>query len=185
MGTDRDEIGASACPCGKGTITVDSCSPDHPWGGGHWYEARLHCAGCSKTHAIFDNHGGKPALVLRSDVAKKEAAAAAWHAKIKAIEATSEYKSAKALVEKMVSQQPSMAAKHRVLRAAGLNDSSIASFRKNPQYRFSGVSAARAMTALGSPNSALDAHAVELDGLWQAAQVDPPAIVTGIDGLAK
>jgi hypothetical protein len=107
MGTDRDEIGAGACPCGKGTITVDSCSPDHPWGGGHWYEARLHCAGCSKTHAIFDNHGGKPTLVLRSDVAKKEAAAAAWHAKIKAIEATSEYKSAKALVEKMVSQQPS------------------------------------------------------------------------------
>ncbi len=184
MGTDRDEIGVGACPCGKSTITVDRCSPDHPWGGGHWYEARLHCAGCSKTHAIFDNHGGKPALVLRSDVTKKKAAEATWHAKINAIEATSEYISAKALVDRMISQQPSMAAKHRVLRAAGLNDSSIASFRKNPQYRFSGISAARAMTAPGSPNPTLDAHSVELDALWQAAQVDPAMIVTGIDGLA-
>jgi hypothetical protein len=182
MGTDRDEIGSGACPCGKGTITVDSCSP-HPWGGGHWYEARLRCADCSKTHAIFDNHDGKPSLVLRSDVAKKEAATAAWHTKRKAIEASSEYNSTKALVEKLISQQPSMAAKHRVLSAAGLNDSSIATFRKNPQIRFSAGSAARAMTALGSPNP--DAHTAQLDVLWRAAQVDPPAIATGINGLEK
>jgi hypothetical protein len=185
LGTDRDEYGKGACPCGKGTISVDHCSPDYPWGGGSWYEASLSCVNCQKAYAILDDSGDKPKLVRKVDVAKREQATAAWHAERKSIEATPEFKAAKARIDYVVSMQRSMAAKHRVLRTAGLAHKSIGAFRKNPTYRVSATEVAEAARALGFPDASLDAMTEHLDALWEKTRFDPPAVRTGIPGLQQ
>ena len=186
MGTDRDEYGAGSCPCGNGLIQVDRCSPDHGWGGGSWFEAKLDCLACQTTYAIYDEYRGKmPKLVLLADIDKREKATAAWHAKRNQIEAAPEFKSAKAKIEKLVDAQPSMAAKHRMLSAAGLADRSLPGFRKYPACTVDATRVSRAAHALGFGDATLDKLNVELEAIWKETRFDPPAVQTGIGGLEK
>jgi hypothetical protein len=186
MGTDRDEYGAGPCPCGNGMIQVDRCSPDHGWGGGSWFEAKLDCPTCQIAYTIYDEyHGNMPKLVLRADIDKREKATVAWHAKRNQIETAPEFQSAKAKIEKLVDAQPSMAAKHRMLSAAGLADRSLPGFRKHPAYRVDATRVAKAAHALGFGDAMLDKFTVELEAIWKESRFDPPAVETGIAGLEK
>jgi hypothetical protein len=184
LGTERDEYGSGPCPCGSGTIEVDVCSPDHAWGGGRWFEARLNCHGCRGTYSIYDEFRGEmPKLVLRADIEKREKATAAWHAKRREIEATPQFQFAKAKIDQLVSKQPSMAAKYRVLQTAGLADRSLASFRKHPAYVVDATRVAHASRSLGFADANLDKMTEELEKIWHESRFDPPAIQTGVAGL--
>jgi hypothetical protein len=185
--SDCTEIGSGPCPCGKGLITVERCTPDHAWGGGFWYESHLACGVCRNDYVLFDPHDDKPhRLVRRSDVDRKDAATKAWHDKLKAVEATPEFKAAKAKLEAVLQQQKSVAARYRILHRAGLADMTEGNFRKRGgRYYFTASNSARAMAAIGMPAPALEAHAEEIRRLSNAMRFDPPGVATGINGLEK
>ena len=98
MGTDRDEIENGPCPCGKGLIRIDYCSPDHPWGGNSWYEADIDCAACVKTFAIVRNEQQQLKLVRKSDLEKKDELVELWREKRHEIEASGEFSSLRSAV---------------------------------------------------------------------------------------
>jgi hypothetical protein len=185
--SDCTEIGSGPCPCGKGLITVERCTPDHAWGGGFWYESHLACEGCQKDYVLFDPHNNKPhRLVRRSDMDRKDAAIKAWHNKLRAIEATRDFQAAKCRLEQVLQQQKSAAARCRILHHAGLADMTEGHFRRTGgRYYFTASNAARAMASIGMPVPALDAHTEEIRRLSDAMDFDPPAVATGINGLEK
>jgi hypothetical protein len=162
--SDCTEIGSGPCPCGKGLITVERCTPDHAWGGGFWYESHLACGICRNDFVMFNPYGGKPhRLVRRSDVDRKAAADKAWHDKLREVEATSEFRLAKAKLEEVLRQQKSAAARYRILHRAGLADMTEGTFRRRGgQYHFTASNAALAMAAIGMPVPSLEAHTEEV-----------------------
>jgi hypothetical protein len=185
--SDCTEIGSGPCPCGKGLITVERCTPDHAWGGGFWYESHLACNVCRNDYAMLNPHGDKPhRLVRRSDVDRRAAATKAWHGKLRAVESTPEFNVAKAKLDSVLAQQKSVAAKYRILHHAGLADMTEGTFRRRGgQYYLTASNAARAMAAIGMPVPALEAHTEEIRRLSEAMWFDPPAVATGINGLEK
>jgi len=54
MSTDDCTTVESKCLCGNGTISVERCTPDHPWARASQtsYSAALQCVDCAKKYAI-------------------------------------------------------------------------------------------------------------------------------------
>jgi hypothetical protein len=183
---DCFEIGKGKCPCGKGWITVEKCSPDHAWAKSFWYSPALACDDCKKEYGFYDSaHGSKPRLVLRADLVKKDSATAAWHAKIKEIEALPSFVALRAKVDAILASQKSAAARYRILSAAGLASGSLASYRKNNTFYFSGVNAGRAMKPLEFHDDKMQTKVAELKVLRDQADIMPKGLITGINGLEQ
>lgn len=180
---DCTEIGSGKCPCGNGLITVERCSPDHAWGGRSWLVAALSCSTCSQTYSIYNSHQDAPKLVLRSEINAQESHQKAWHAKIKEIESTAGYKNLRAILGAELAEHKSAAARYRVLSSIGLTSGSLATYRKNSSYWFSGVQAERVMKHFGFQDAALESLIAALGHIWEQSRIEPKAIPTGVNGL--
>lgn len=184
MGTDRDEIARGPCPCGKGTIRVDDCSPDHVWGGGSWREAHLDCADCSQEYTFDMTIPTK--LVRKADLKKKEQLSKKWHDKLREIEASAEFKTIKSIVETNLAQCKSKAEQHRFLQHAGITQKSLATYRRSPRHDMSALNASRAAAVLKIKCPKLDKMDSEAETL-NTARNDfvIPAVKTGVDHPAE
>ncbi|OKO87564.1 hypothetical protein AC629_13530 [Bradyrhizobium sp. NAS80.1] len=183
MGTDRDEIEAGPCLCGNGLIRVDRCSPDHPWGGGYWNEARIDCAECSQSYAVAYNEKNEPRLVKQSDVEAQKALEKKWHDKIREIEASAEFQNLKSILDKAVSACKTKKDQHRLLTSAGITSGSYQTYLKNPHYRFTGLDALKAAATLSVKSPNLEKMAAELETARAAMRVDIPTVKTGMKNL--
>jgi hypothetical protein len=75
MGTDRNEIYNSACPCGSGRITITRCTPDHGWSSARRQrlDSRIECAACAERYDIRDEASGIH-LALTSEIERHKTA---------------------------------------------------------------------------------------------------------------
>ena len=79
MGTDRSLHAEKSCPCGKGTIRVYYCEPDHGWPSNSiWFSTTLDCDECSEKYVVEDRSGygntiGPVVLVERTEVEARKA----------------------------------------------------------------------------------------------------------------
>ena len=184
MGADRLNEFSGPCPCGKGTLEVDYCEPDHGWPTStrFWYEASIQCLSCSKIYAT-EQRGRNFVLVERKDLEKSKA----LYNEASSIAATlMKTATVIALVDSLIAlleEQPSMAATHRLLCGAGLECSSVATFSK----RWSGarvwveshVSAANLYTImgfLGSKDTEIEQTLSQIAELSKTANVPVPIV---------
>lgn len=179
MGTDRDEIARGPCPCGKGIIVVDRCSPDHPWGGNAWHEAGLQCTDCVKEFQVVSNHEG-PRLVRITDLQNQQALGEKVREKVVEIEQSAEFKHLKSIVESGLSTCRSLAAQHRFLEGAGLTTQSYQSYRRSPHYYLTPHNASRIANALQVSSPNLERMTTDLERRRDAANADVPSVDTGI-----
>lgn len=183
MGTDRSNEFSGPCPCGQGTVEVDFCSPDHGWPTStpFWREAVIQCSDCSKKYVVEDRDGSF-VFVKRAEIDKREAlskkAYAIGSALLKGPKASRLIDLFIALLEK----QPSMAAAHRLLTGAGLEHSSVATFRREwhgaKAWVNSHVSAsdlAEVMGLLGVKDQEIQITLLQIEELMEAASVRAPA----------
>lgn len=71
MATDDCTTIESPCLCGKGVLSVECCTPDHPWARASQtsYSASLQCKDCAKTYVIGqESYNDLPTLSLRAEV---------------------------------------------------------------------------------------------------------------------
>ncbi len=72
MGTDRTKEYEAPCPCGSGTIIINSCTPDHPWPTkSHWYESKIDCVICDSKYTI-EEHYNQLGLVEKAEVESRK-----------------------------------------------------------------------------------------------------------------
>jgi hypothetical protein len=185
------------CPCGKSTVVVESCMPDHPWARAsqRFLRSTLNCSTCSEVFQIEDRSGfdlGPVVIVERAAVQAREQLLTKWHETRKQVAASPK---GKALIQKFIDlleAQPSMAAMHRILSANGLHVSSIATFRQEVKGP-GGIAGLvkrpsefpNMMAALGISDSELEEDVQELSELWDAAHVELPVVGTPIVGVIK
>ncbi len=192
MGTDRSDVD-SPCLCGKGTINVETESPDHPWARESqtsWMGSLL-CDVCAETYVVVnDYYSSRPFLALKADVEARDNARAEHsilsekfrnHPLAKSIEP--------ALIDEIdTARAKSMAAAHRVLEKYKLTYESLASYRKRPTTGEETVAAARGDTlaSIGETLGATDEHRaafkkvrMKLDQLQDAARMNIKPVKSG------
>lgn len=131
MGTDRYTEFSGPCACGSGADNIDHCSPDHGWpvSISVWYETSVNCSVCSKTYTILEREDAFYRVSF-SELQLKEACVQEVVAASKVLVQQAQESGLLANLEKLIDSQKSGAAKHQLLRAAGLEHRSIATFRK-------------------------------------------------------
>ena len=180
MGTDRDEVGSGKCPCGKGLITVEKCSPDHGWGGSSWIEGHLSCAQCSQKYQIIeDSH--LPRLVLKSDVAARKAGEKKWGDALRAVQSSTDFTAVESLIDERLRAEPSKAAQHRLLLHHRMVVMPIARYRREG-FRLDIHRVPNALKMLQIERPGLLAAIAALDDV-SAAIPKIPSVKPGIAGM--
>lgn len=131
MGTDRHQMFSGPCPCGKGTLQVDRCEKDHPWAdpGQYWYEGSVHCDTCGPKYELR-KVGRRFGLFDRGIDERNEARSReAWERRNQVLAGGKAQEYFKKFAD-LLDEQPSHAAKHRLLDGAGFYVPNIAKFRK-------------------------------------------------------
>lgn len=56
-GTDVDSARLLVCPCKKGTVTIERCSPDHPYvrPKDYFTRTRIACAACAEDYTVVES----------------------------------------------------------------------------------------------------------------------------------
>ena len=193
MATDDCHVMAEKpCPCGEGTVIVESCIPDHPWAkdSQRFLKSALNCRKCSEVYALENRASmsclGPVVVVSRSEVETREQLLANWHKARKELAGSPK---GQALVQKFVhllQSQPSVAAMHRLLSDNGFHVRSIAGFRqevKGPEgiaglvkRQFGASEFPNMMAALGKSDAELEEAVQKAKGLWDAAQEELPIV---------
>ena len=173
------------CPCGAGFIHVDLCTPDHGWGGGHWYEGSIDCGLCEREYALDQRYPTDvPRLVTAVDMKRRENYLAEWHEKSRALKSDPQTQQILSRFATRIDQEKSVAAKYRFLRATGLVNGTEGTFRRHfaGATNFANQLSASALTnvlrAINEENSDLTARVDELEKLWKNAHVELPIVAT-------
>jgi hypothetical protein len=183
---DCFEIGRGPCPCGNGIVTVEKCIPDHPWAKESQasYTPALVCSACERKYAFSGPHilSGRRSLVLRKDLEGYQDARSHWHATLRKIEATEDFKKIANALNDRLDIEKSGAARHRILVSAGLTHDSIGQFRRHG-FHLSSLNIREAMKLLAYQSAELERLADEADVYAERMQRDMPPVKTGIAGL--
>jgi hypothetical protein len=184
---DCNVVGHGHCPCGKGTLTVELCMPDHAYArvSQAWYRNSLDCEECSPKYGFFESlYGEKAMLVLHDDLMEIGLASDAWHRKIKEIENSHRFKDLASALDKRLAREKSITARYRLLSGAGMM--SITSLHQYRKYGYVlRVGQIRMVLALlGLDDPGLVAQEREAEALWARSKRIPNAITTGVNGLA-
>ena len=172
------------CPCKGGTITVERCSPDHPWAKRFWFRSTLVCKDCEEEYGFFSSAPDKPArLVLKIELKKREESSQNWHMKLREIESSQAFKELSEKLDARLGQERSAAARHRVLVHAGLaTGMSLLRYRKQG-HRLRTGEIEPALKLLGIQSTELESKALQAKRLWNLSELVPGGIETGIHGL--
>lgn len=183
---DCTEVGRGSCPCGKGEIMVERCTPDHGYVQAHQisYEGRLDCRDCATEYSFWgDRPDVPPRLVLKVDVAKRDQFRMQWHAKIKAIEASPDFHELRKNFAQWLGPGRPATVRHRMIREAGVdNGVTLARFRRDG-FTLEARRVLPALKVVPVHLPALEDLAKEAESLWKQGQAGPPAIKTGVCGL--
>lgn len=164
------------CPCGEGTLEVDHCEKDHAFAdpNKYWYEASVHCGACREKFEL--RRAGRGFGLFERGIAERNELRSREARKMKnevlaGDKAQGYFKQLAALLD----EQPSDAARHRLLDGAGFYVPNIAKFRKtwrggDDWVRGDGPDIAKVLKLLKVKDDALlaeiakaDEHDVELD----------------------
>lgn len=131
MGTERDTVYECPCMCGRGKFHIDFCNPDHGWPTStpFWYEFFIKCTSCDQVYELqqYENH---VVVVEKKEIEKKKQIADESHRRWKLLLGSLEVKKLLKDFIFLIDSQRSLAAIHRLLTAARLDHSSIATFRR-------------------------------------------------------
>lgn len=188
---DCSVIAEKPCPCGKGTVEVLNCIPDHPWARAsqRFLKSKLDCDECTKIYVIDDRSGfdlGPVVIVERASVEAREKLLTKWHKTRKEIWASPK---AEALIQNFIdllNAQPSMVAMYRILTAHEFYLSSLPNFRQSVQgpggianvvrSNFDASGLPQMMAALETSDSELEKLVEGLNDIWDAAHAPLPII---------
>lgn len=172
------------CPCGKGTVKVQDCMPDHPWARAsqRFLKSKLECDECRNVYVLEDRGTfdlGPIVLVERSLVVEREKVLTHWH---KTKEEIWESTKAKVLIQSFINfldDQPSMVAMYRILTKHKFYVSSLPNFRKSVKgpggiasfvrSNFDASSLLNMMAALEVSDSEIEKQLENLKDMWNAA----------------
>jgi len=130
MRTDRSPIFSGSCECGAGAEEIEFCTPDHGWSSSSWYEASVRCPTCSKKYELRC-FGKGFYRVLITEIAAKEVKKKQAYEDEKTLKNKAKEKGVVQAFIGLLNDQPSGAARYRMLSNAGLVHCSLATFRKN------------------------------------------------------
>ncbi|MBN2230875.1 MAG: hypothetical protein JW779_14905 [Candidatus Thorarchaeota archaeon] len=132
MGTDRIREYDCKCKCGKGTVEIDYCTPDHGWPTAtpFWYEARLKCANCSVKYEIHQQDDDF-VYVSKQDIADRKVLQAKVDAKNVTLLNSPRVQAMRSRLIQFLDSRPSKAAIHRTLQSIQLSSCTIQTFRKH------------------------------------------------------
>lgn len=182
MGTERDIVYEGPCKCGEGKFQVYFCNPDHDWPTStpFWYELSIVCKACKQLYElqIHENH---VVVVERSEIFKKKQLAKESEKRWSSLLSTVEVKKILNEFISLIEGQRSIAAIHRLLTTAGLEYSSITTFRKkwsSPQgwidknvYHFT---LSKIMELVGNNSTGVLQEVLIIEKLYKEAQSNPP-----------
>jgi hypothetical protein len=185
VGTDRVEVVRKPCPCGLGEIVIDSLTPDHGWLSGQWvdWDGRIDCDACRERYRMYAaNPSERPRLALIADVRQKEHRFEEASSAEKAFMASAPVQALIDRLIKRIEQEPSLAAKYRVLKGLG-HYYTYGTFNRhwrgpaawvNECIRSTSIPAV--LKLLGEEDSALVDHAGRVAELWKLSEQPVPAI---------
>ena len=183
MGTDRFNEFSGACPCGNGTLEIMSCSDDQVWSSTPpWYETSIQCPTCSQTFSI--QRRDKNFFLIQNEYLEKTKALSneARSLRVALMKTTNVVALLGSLIV-LLEKQPSMAATHRLLCAAGLEQPSIATFRKRWSNAHTWVSSHAStaslttiMNLLGSEDAEIELALGQIAKVAQMASIPAPVI---------
>ncbi|WP_061907304.1 hypothetical protein [Devosia sp. Leaf420] len=125
------------CPCGAGTVTFLESIPDHAFAreSQREYSAQIDCSECRLNFVVHQQsfgEGKKPTIVSREQVEARKAAAALHDATALELFKSPESKRLSRAISDLVDNEPTMAARHRLLRRLGVIYETLPTFRKRP-----------------------------------------------------
>jgi len=131
MGTDRTTEFEGPCLCGEGTFRIDDCEVDHAWPTAtpQWYEGHIHCRNCAAKYELV-KRGKRFVLVKRSELQEIDSKRTQAYDAGVHLMARPEVLATLNTFAALLTNQPSMAATHRLLVAEELEYSSVGTFRK-------------------------------------------------------
>jgi hypothetical protein len=136
MATDDVSRHLRSCPCGKSTITFSTTSPDHAYARDSQthYDAEIDCVDCAKKYVPYAEKFSNdvPAIVLREQVAAKEAAEQRYWAYWNEIKASPQADRLRLRIAEQVDAAKSKAEAHRVLQSMELTYDSYSTYAKRP-----------------------------------------------------
>lgn len=183
MGTERSVEFEGPCLCGKGRFEIDDCAVDHGWPTSRpqWYEPRINCPACRERFDL-QKRGKAFVLVEQVNLRERRAREEAVDRMAKRIMAHLEMEAVVAQLAAMLEAQPSVAAKFRLLRGAGLEDGTEGTFRRHWQGAGTWIRRTmrvalleRAFELVGASIEPIAPMLNELQQLEALAKEEPPA----------
>lgn len=193
MGTGRSSEFSGPCVCGKGKFEIDYCTPDHGWSvpTPEWYEASISCPTCRATYEL-QQFGQAFHLVSKAELAAIEERKKAVYAAAEKLHGMADAKGLIKTLTKLLDDQRSLAATHRLLSSAGLEHSSLATFRKRwsgstawVKSHISGYSVERVLKLIGVQDAELQSGITQLEQLSSESNLPPTPIKPPIYVLAE
>jgi len=135
LGTDRTEYHREACPCGGGHLVIEWHEPDHSYqtSSGNWAYF-IKCETCDRAY-VLTSQDGSVILVRRADVEQRRALEREGRDLCEKIMRSPHARLLRQELEKLLDEQRSMAAAHRVLTESGVIYAySIARFRDRVRH---------------------------------------------------
>jgi len=174
VGTDRNEAYRGPCACGTGEVTINFCTPDHPWPTkSKWFETSVTCGSCRTEYDLVEQNN-QFVFVRKSDVKQQQALWSEYSRRSDDLLKAAETRKLLNDLETLLDRQPSMAACHRLLRAHNLLYESYATFRKRwnggGDWVRSHVHASdldKVLDLLGKKHPTISNQLSELEALWQ------------------
>ena len=184
MGTERDEVYSGPCRCGKGTLQIDYCQPDHAWPSGqkHWHECSVHCAACERLYVI--QHRGRGFFyVEKAELKKLEELSHAAYKRGQTLLKQERVQALLAQATSLLNAQSSVAAVHRLLQSKGFSTNALPTFRKHwkgadawLKDRISPYSVDGLLSLLGVKDAAISQEMGEIGKMQAASNTMPPTI---------
>jgi hypothetical protein len=193
MGTDRSHEFTGPCICGKGTLEIKHCTPDHGWpvATQEWYETNISCTSCRATYEL-QLLGKMFYLVAKTELAKIEAKKEELYAAEKKLRGEAKAKGVLSALAQLLDNQSSLAAVHRLLSAVSLEHISLETFRKRwgggtawVGAHISGYNIGKVLTILDIHDPELVSAVTHLEQLSAESNLPPTPIEPPIYELAQ
>ncbi|MGR9428693.1 hypothetical protein [Rhizobium leguminosarum] len=191
MATDDVSKHVMSCPCGKGTVTFTTTSPDHAYARDSQtrHHAQIDCAECAPKYTAYAREFSNdvPVIVLREQVSAKEAAEQRYWTYWNEIKASPQADRLRPRIAEQIDAAKSKAEAHRVLQSMKLTYDSYSTYAKRP---YGGEAAANGAggadlarigsSTLGGDDKPYFQNASikleELDNAWRGSLIEPIAL---------